>query len=56
MLAILLRILIGAHRIIFGSMTNDTNSEFGAWTTHFNDISRFLEGAERQYGIANANF
>ena len=37
-------------------MTAESSSEFGTWTTYFNDISRFLEGAERQYGVANANF
>lgn len=37
-------------------MTDKSSSEFGAWTTYFNDIGQFLEGDERQYGIANANF
>ena len=38
-------------------MAEDSNSgSFGTWTRYFDDISRFLDGAERQYGIANANF
>ena len=28
---------------------------FGAWTRYFDDISRYLEGVERQYGIANVS-
>ena len=34
-------------------MAGESSDEFG---TYFNRISRFLEGAERQHGIANANF
>ena len=30
--------------------------ELAGWRSYFEDISRFLEGAERQYGIANDNF
>ena len=38
-------------------MAEESNNEsFGAWTRYFDDISRFLEGIERQYGITNANF
>lgn len=38
-------------------MAEESGSEsFGAWTRYFADISQFLEGAERQYGIANENF
>ena len=32
------------------------SESFGAWTRYFNEISRYIEDAERQYGIANANF
>ena len=34
-------------------MTGESSNEFGAWTTY---VSRFFDGAERQYGIAKANF
>ena len=30
--------------------------QFGAWSRYFEDISRLLESAEHQYGIANQEF
>ena len=35
---------------------NSGSESFSAWTRYFADISQFLEGAERQYGVANENF
>ncbi len=42
--------------MIYGHSSMDTASNFGAWTRYFEHISHFLEGAERQYGIANHSF